>query len=186
MKIPPLDLHDLRLRMGVAFQGGAMFNSMTVGENLLLPLREHLNLAETQMEIMSRMKLSFVNLDMSTLDKMPSELSGGMLKRAAHARAIVMDPLLLFCDEPSAGLDPAVSAAIDDLIIKLRDALNMTIVVVTHERTSAFKIADRITILDRGEILKVGTLDELQNSKNQRVQDLLIGNAENVDVNAWL
>ena len=186
VKIPPLDLHDLRLRMGVAFQGGAMFNSMTVGENLLLPLREHLNLAETQMEIMSRMKLSFVNLDMSTLDKMPSELSGGMLKRAALARAIVMDPLLLFCDEPSAGLDPAVSAAIDDLIIKLRDALNMTIVVVTHERTSAFKIADRITILDRGEILKVGTLDELQNSKNQRVQDLLIGNAENVDVNAWL
>lgn len=186
VKIPPLDLHDLRLRMGVAFQGGAMFNSMTVGENLLLPLREHLNLAETQMEIMSRMKLSFVNLDMSTLDKMPSELSGGMLKRAALARAIVMDPLLLFCDEPSAGLDPAVSAAIDDLIIKLRDALNMTIVVVTHERTSAFKIADRITILDRGDILKVGTLDELQNSKNQRVQDLLIGNAENMDVNAWL
>ena len=109
-----------------------------------------------------------------------------MLKRAALARAIVMDPLLLFCDEPSAGLAPAVSAAIDDLIIKLRDALNMTIVVVTHERTSAFKIADRITILDRGDILKVGTLDELQNSKNQRVQDLLIGNAENVDVNAWL
>jgi len=185
-EIGALDLHALRLRMGVAFQGGAMFNSMTVGENLILPLREHLHLAESQMDIMSRMKLSFVNLDISTIDKMPSELSGGMLKRAALARAIMMDPALLFCDEPSAGLDPAVSAAIDDLIIKLRDALNMTIVVVTHERTSAFKIADRITILDRGDVLKVGTLDELQNSGNKRVQDLLVGNPEEVDANTWL
>ena len=186
MKIGALDLHALRLRMGVAFQGGAMFNSMTVGENLILPLREHLNLANSQMDIMARMKLAFVNLDIATIDKMPSELSGGMLKRAALARAIIMDPPLLFCDEPSAGLDPVVSSAIDDLIIKLRDALEMTIVVVTHERTSAFKIADRITILDRGNILTVGTLDELRSGNNKRVHDLLLGNAEDVDAATWI
>ena len=113
------EMHELRKKIGVAFQGGAMFNSMTVGENLKLPLREHAKLAEEQMDIMVRMKLAFVNLDPNTANKLPSELSGGMLKRAAMARAIMMDPGLLFCDEPSAGLDPAVSAALDDLILKI-------------------------------------------------------------------
>jgi phospholipid/cholesterol/gamma-HCH transport system ATP-binding protein len=179
-------MHDLRKVMGVAFQGGAMFNSMTVGENLKLPLREHLKLAERQMDIMTRMKLAFVNLDVATADLMPSELSGGMLKRAAMARAIMMDPKLLFCDEPSAGLDPAVSSALDDLILRLRDAMSMSIVVVTHERASAFKIADRITILDKGVILMIGTLDELRASDNRRIHDLLTGVAEETEVGAWL
>jgi phospholipid/cholesterol/gamma-HCH transport system ATP-binding protein len=104
---------------------------------------------------------------------MPSELSGGMIKRAAFARAIIMDPALLFCDEPSAGLDPVVSAALDELILRLRDALGMTIVVVTHELESAFRIADRITVLDRGKILATGTVDEIRNSSNPRIQNLL-------------
>ncbi len=180
------EMMELRKVTGVAFQGGAMFNSMTVGENLKLPLREHTRLAESQMDIMARMKLSFVNLDAETADKLPVELSGGMLKRAALARSIMMDPKLLFCDEPSAGLDPAVSAALDDLILKLREAMNMTIVVVTHERSSAFKIADRITILDRGQVLMVGTLDELRASDNKRIHDLLEGVPEEAEAGAWL
>lgn len=184
--IDPGEMHELRKKIGVAFQGGAMFNSMTVGENLKLPLREHTKLAEEQMDIMVRMKLAFVSLDPETANKLPSELSGGMLKRAAMARAIMMDPGLLFCDEPSAGLDPAVSAALDDLILKLRDAMNMTIVVVTHERASAFKIADRIIMLDRGEILMSGTLEELRAHGPKRVQDLLDGVPEETEVASWI
>lgn len=180
------ELHELRKKIGVAFQGGAMFNSMTVGENLKLPLREHAKLAEEQMDIMVRMKLAFVNLAPETAEKLPSELSGGMLKRAAMARAIMMDPGLLFCDEPSAGLDPAVSAALDDLILKLRDVMSMTIVVVTHERASAFKIADRIVMLDKGEILMSGTLEELRAKGSKRVQDLLDGVPEEAEVASWI
>jgi len=180
------EMYHMRKSMGVSFQGGAMFNSMTVGENLKLPLREHTKLAEPQMEIMTRMKLAFVNLAVETAQKLPSELSGGMLKRAALARAIMMDPKLLFCDEPSAGLDPAVSAAIDDLILRLRDAMNMSIIVVTHERASAFKIADRITMLDKGRVLMTGTLDELRASDNKRIHDLLEGVPEETEVGAWI
>ncbi len=162
----------LRRRFGVAFQGGALFSSMTVGDNIMLPLREHSDLDERTMEIMARIKLEVVNLA-GFENLMPSELSGGMLKRAAFARAIIMDPKILFCDEPSAGLDPVVSSTIDDLILRLREAMDMTVVVVTHDLDSAFKIADRITILDEGRILFVGTPDEVRAQKNQRIQDLL-------------
>ena len=124
------------------------------------------------MEIMMRLKLEVVSLA-GFEDLMPSELSGGMVKRAAFARAIVMDPQLLFCDEPSAGLDPVVSAGLDELILRLRDALQMSIVVVTHELDSAFRIADRIVVLDRGDILIVGTVDEVKGCDDDRVQDLL-------------
>jgi len=104
---------------------------------------------------------------------MPSELSGGMIKRAAFARAVVMDPKILFCDEPSAGLDPIVAAAIDELILSLRDAMGMSVVVVTHELESAFRIADRICVLDKGDILMTGTVDEIRSSTNERIQNLL-------------
>jgi phospholipid/cholesterol/gamma-HCH transport system ATP-binding protein len=168
----PIEMLDLRRKLGVAFQGGALFSSMTVAENIKLPLREHSKLDEQTMDIMARMKLEVVNLS-GFGDLMPSELSGGMLKRAAIARAIVMDPRLLFFDEPSAGLDPIVSAALDELILRLREAMDMTIVVVTHEVESAFKIADRITILDRGRILEVGTPAEVRASPNERIQNML-------------
>ena len=115
---------------------------------------------------------------------MPSELSGGMLKRAAVARAIVMDPALLFFDEPSAGLDPAVSSALDDLILKLREAMNMTMVVVTHELESALKIADRITVLDNGRILLVDDVEGIRRSDNRRVQNLLNRRSEDAAVDA--
>jgi phospholipid/cholesterol/gamma-HCH transport system ATP-binding protein len=166
------EMYDLRKNMGVAFQGGALFNSMTVGENVELPLREHTRLDESTIRIMSRMKLEVVNLA-GFEDLMPSELSGGMIKRAALARAIVMDPRLLFFDEPSAGLDPVVSAELDDLILTLRDAMNMTIIVVTHELESAFKIADRITVLDQGRILMSDTVAAVKGSDNERIQSLL-------------
>jgi phospholipid/cholesterol/gamma-HCH transport system ATP-binding protein len=170
--IDAMDLYELRKKMGVAFQGGALFSSMTVGENVTLPLREHTKLDRRTMEIMARIKLELVNL--AGFERlMPSELSGGMLKRAALARAIVMDPKLLFCDEPSAGLDPVVSSALDQLILKLREAVGMTIVVVTHELDSALKIADRITVLDQGQILGIGTVDEIRHSPDERIQDLL-------------
>ena len=171
-RISAQQMHGLRREMGVAFQGGALFGSMTVGENIMLPLREHTRLDEKTMHIMVRMKLELVNL--AGFEKlMPAELSGGMLKRAAFARALIMDPKLIFVDEPSAGLDPVAAAELDDMILRFRDAHNMTLIVVTHELDSAFKIADRIVVLDQGEILVVGTIDEVRNSSNQRVQDLL-------------
>jgi phospholipid/cholesterol/gamma-HCH transport system ATP-binding protein len=166
------EILELRKKIGVAFQGGALFSSMTVGENISLPLREHTKLDQMTMDIMTRLKLEVVSLA-GFEDLMPAELSGGMIKRAAFARAIILDPKLLFCDEPSAGLDPVVSSAIDELILRLRDALGMTIVVVTHELDSAFKIADRITVLDKGEILMVGCTDDVRNSSNERIQNLL-------------
>jgi phospholipid/cholesterol/gamma-HCH transport system ATP-binding protein len=182
-RISPRDLYRLRRNIGVSFQGGALFNSMTVGANVELPLREHTRLDDNTIRIMARMKLEVVNLG-GFEGLMPAQLSGGMVKRAALARAIVMDPKLLFFDEPSAGLDPVVSAELDELILRLRRAMNMSIVVVTHELESAFKIADRITVLDHGEILLTGTVEEIRHSTNQRVQDLLQRRAGVVEMDA--
>jgi len=182
-QISAKEMDSLRKNMGVSFQGGALFNSMTVGENVCLPLREHTHLDENTMQIMSRMKLSVVNLG-GFEDLMPAQLSGGMIKRAALARAIVMDPKLLFFDEPSAGLDPVAAAELDDLILRIRKALNTTIVVVTHDLDSTFRIADRITVLDRGDILMIGTVDEVRNSDNERIQSLLNREARHVEINA--
>ncbi len=182
-RVSPREMHELRTNMGVSFQGGALLSSMTVGENVQLPLREHTKLDDSTMGIMARMKLEVVNLG-GFEDLMPSQLSGGMIKRAALARAIVMDPKLLFFDEPSAGLDPVVASELDDLILKLRDSMKMTIVVVTHELESAFKIADRITVLDNGKILLTGTVAEVKNSTIQRVQDLLNRRSRDEEINA--
>jgi phospholipid/cholesterol/gamma-HCH transport system ATP-binding protein len=186
-KISAAQLHDLRTNMGVSFQGGALISSMTVGENVELPLREHTNLDDSTIGIMARMKLEVVNLG-GYEDLMPAQLSGGMIKRAALARAIVMDPKMLFFDEPSAGLDPVVASELDDLILKLRDSMQMTIVVVTHELESAFKIADRITVLDHGKILLAGSVEEVRNSKIERVQDLLNRRSrhEEIDAEAYM
>jgi phospholipid/cholesterol/gamma-HCH transport system ATP-binding protein len=167
-----LELYQLSRKIGVAFQGGALFSSMSVGENVMLPLREHTSLDRETMEIMMRLKLEIVRL--AGFERlMPSELSGGMIKRAAFARALVMDPAILFADEPSAGLDPITSRSLDELILGLRDAMRMTIVVVTHELESAFRIADRIAVLDRGHVLTIGTVEEVRSSDNQRIQNLL-------------
>ena len=182
-KLSALEMHELRKNMGVAFQGGALLSSMTVGENVQLPLVEHTRLDKKTMQIMARMKLEVVNLG-GFEDLMPAQLSGGMIKRAAVARAIVMDPKLMFFDEPSAGLDPVVSAELDELILRLRDAMQMTIVVVTHELESAFKIADRITVLDKGNILMTGTVEEVHASSNERIQSLLNRRPSTVELGA--
>ena len=174
---------DVRKRIGVSFQGGALLTSMTVGDNVALPLREHTRLDEQTIRIMTGIKLEVVNLG-GFQDLMPSQLSGGMVKRAALARAIVMDPRLLFFDEPSAGLDPVVSAELDELILRLRDALRMTIVVVTHELESAFKIADSITVLDQGKVLMTGSTAEVRAADNERIQDLLNRRPRDVQIDA--
>jgi phospholipid/cholesterol/gamma-HCH transport system ATP-binding protein len=166
------ELNILRTKMGVLFQGSALFNSMTIAENVALPLVEHTDLNESTIQIMVRMKLSQVGLS-GFDDYVPSQLSGGMKKRAGLARALAMDPEILFFDEPSAGLDPIVSAALDELIIKLKRAFKMTIVVVTHEMASAFLIADRITVLDKGGIVALGTPEEIRNSDHPRVRQFL-------------
>lgn len=182
-KVNAAEMHHLRTNMGVSFQGGALLSSMTVGDNIQLPLREHTKLDDTTMAIMARMKLEVVNLG-GFADLMPAQLSGGMIKRAALARAIVMDPKLLFFDEPSAGLDPVAASELDDLILKLRDSMQMTIVVVTHELESAFKIADRITVLDQGKILLTGAVEEVKNSNITRVQDLLNRRSRHDEIDA--
>ncbi len=166
------ELYKIRQQFGVSFQGGALFSSMSVRENIQLPLSEHTKLDQNTMDIMCRLKLEVVNLA-GFENLMPAELSGGMLKRVALARAIIMDPKILFFDEPSAGLDPVVSAELDELIVRLKEAMNMTIVVVTHELESAFRIADRITVIDHGNVLITGSVDEVKNCDNERVQNLL-------------
>lgn len=166
------DLNTLRKKIGVAFQGGALLTSMNVGDNVALPLREHTRLDENTIRIMTRMKLEMVNL--AGCEKlMPAELSGGMLKRTALARAVIMDPRVLFIDEPTSGLDPITAVEIDELIINLRTAMNMTIVVITHELQSALKIADRITVLCEGKAIFIGTVQQLQQSDDTYIKSFL-------------
>ncbi len=166
------ELDDVRKKIGMSFQGGALFGSMTVGENVGLPLREHTKLEDSTIEIMVRLKLEQVGLQGFEY-YMPSQLSGGMRKRAAVARALAMDPEILFFDEPSAGLDPIIAAGIDQLILELKRAFHMTILVVTHELASAFLIADRIVLIDRGNIVAIGTIAEMQSSTQPRVRQFL-------------
>ena len=166
------ELDEVRKKIGMSFQGGALFGSMTVGENVGLPLREHTKLEDSTIEIMVRLKLEQVGLQGFEY-YMPSQLSGGMRKRAAVARALAMDPEVLFFDEPSAGLDPIIAAGIDQLILELKRAFHMTILVVTHELASAFLISDRIVLIDRGNIVAIGTTAEMQSSTQPRVRQFL-------------
>lgn len=172
-------LNEVRKRFGILFQSAALFNSLTVGENVALPLREHTNLDESTIEIMVKIKLELVGLR-EHANKMPAQLSGGMKKRAGLARAIALDPQILFYDEPSSGLDPVTSAQIDRLIIDLTKKLRVTSMVVTHQMDSAFTIADRMCMLDKGRILKIGSRQEFETLRNcnpdqlQSEQDKLI------------
>lgn len=173
----PEQLDAYRKTIGVLFQSGALFNSMTVADNVALPLREHTDLPEETIEIMVKIKLELVGLREHS-DKMPSELSGGMKKRAGLARAISLDPKILFYDEPSAGLDPVTSAEIDQLIIDLNQKLHVTSVVVTHEMDSAFRIAHRMVLLDRGKFIISGTPDEMRDSTDPLVKQFVHGLTE--------
>jgi phospholipid/cholesterol/gamma-HCH transport system ATP-binding protein len=170
--ISSAQLDEIRKKIGMSFQGGALFGSLTVGENVALPLREHTNLEDSTIEIIVRLKLDQVGLAGFEY-YMPSELSGGMKKRAAVARALAMDPEILFFDEPSAGLDPIIAAGIDHLILQLKKAFHMTVIVVTHELASAFLIADQMVLIDKGNIVAFGSPDEMRSSAQPRVRQFL-------------
>lgn len=181
------ELNEVRKRFGILFQSAALFNSLTVGENVALPLREHTNLDESTIEIMVKIKLELVGLR-EHANKMPAQLSGGMKKRAGLARAIALDPQILFYDEPSSGLDPVTSAQIDRLITDLTKKLRVTSMVVTHQMDSAFTIADRMCMLDKGRILKIGSRqefetlrdcnpDQLQSEQDKLIRQFLRGDA---------
>jgi len=152
------DFAHILKKVGMLFQNGALLNSITLYENVSIPLELHTKLSPEIRDRIIRVKLSLVKLS-EALYKYPNELSGGMKKRAALARAIALDPMILFCDEPSAGVDPLTSAALDELILDLRKQLNMTIVIVTHELASIHRIADKIIFLDSGKMLFNGTLE---------------------------
>jgi phospholipid/cholesterol/gamma-HCH transport system ATP-binding protein len=171
-KTSAAEMDEIRRKIGMSFQGGALFGSMTVGENVALPLREHTKLEDSTIEIILRLKLQQVGLEGFEY-YMPSQLSGGMKKRAAVARALAMDPEILFFDEPSAGLDPIIAAGIDELILELKRAFHMTIIVVTHELASAFLIADRMLLIDKGNIVALGTTEEMRSSTQPRVRQFL-------------
>jgi len=164
------DLDEILMKCGVLFQNGALLNSLSVGENVAIPLEQHSNLDRELINRIIETKLNLVELA-NAMYLSPAELSGGMKKRAALARAIALDPQILFCDEPSTGLDPITSKAIDDLLLQLKHQLNMTIVVVTHELASIHRIADRIVFLDQGKALFVGTLKEALNSDIKEIQE---------------
>jgi len=155
--------------IGIAFQSGGLFNSMTVGENVALPLREYRQVDARLIPAIVRMKLSLVGLA-DAENRLPDALSGGMKKRAGLARALAADPPIVFFDEPSAGLDPIMGAGLDDLVLELRRLLGVTFVIVTHELDSIRKIADRILMLDRGQVLFEGTVAEAESSGIERVQ----------------
>ncbi|MEX0775646.1 MAG: ABC transporter ATP-binding protein [Phycisphaeraceae bacterium] len=150
--MPEAQLNEVRKKIGILFQSGALFNSMTLRQNVALPLEEHTQLDQQTIDIMVKIKLEMVGLR-EHADKYPGQLSGGMKKRAGLARALALDPRIIFYDEPSAGLDPVTSAQIDELIMDLSKNLGVTSVVVTHEMDSAFRIADRMVMLDKGRAL---------------------------------
>ena len=160
---------ELRKKIGMSFQGSALLESLSLADNVALPLREHTALEESTIDIMTRIKLELVGLG-GFENFLPSELSGGMKKRAGIARAMAMDPEIIFYDEPSAGLDPIVAAGIDELIRKMQETFKLTSVVVTHEMESVKLIADSVCMLKDGRVVGVGTLDELERSDHPYVQ----------------
>jgi phospholipid/cholesterol/gamma-HCH transport system ATP-binding protein len=170
----PARRDEIRKRFGILFQSGALFNSMTLAENVALPIQEHTDLSRNIIDIQVKIKLELVGL-LEHADKYPAQISGGMKKRAGLARALALDPEILFYDEPSAGLDPVTSAQIDQLIIDLSRKLGVTSVVVTHEMDSAFTIADRMAMLDKGRMLAVQTrewFDELRKTAEDKAAGL--------------
>ena len=165
-------LHNLRLRTGLSFQGGALLGSLSVLDNVALPLRENTDLPESVIVATARMKLDMVGL-LHAADLLPSSLSGGMKKRAAIARAIALDPEIVYFDEPSAGLDPITAAEVDNVITKLNKVFGITMVVVTHDLPSAHAIADRIVVLLDGKVAALGDRDQVWHDPNPRLRDFI-------------
>ncbi|HVR30215.1 MAG TPA: ATP-binding cassette domain-containing protein [Thermoanaerobaculia bacterium] len=166
------ELARIRQRLGMAFQGGALFGSMTVAENVELPLAELTEVPPQNRRILARIKLGMVGLE-DAMDQLPSQLSGGMRKRAALARALALDPEIVFFDEPSAGLDPVTAAGLDHLLVQLKKVFEMTLVVITHEMQSAFTIADRLALMHDGRFLVVDVPEVVRASRDPVVRRFL-------------
>ena len=173
---PEAEIEEARRKFGVLFQDGALLNSLTVAENVALPIRYHTRLPQETIEIMVKMKLELVGLRNAEA-KLPSQISGGMRKRASLARAIALDPLIVFYDEPSSGLDPVATAVISELINDLKSKMGLTNVVITHDIQSAFEIADQIVLLHRGRIAAQGTMTEILKNEDPLVRQFITGSA---------
>lgn len=170
-------LNEVRKKFGMLFQGGALFDSLKVWENVGFGLRQQTRLGEEEIRRMAIEKLRLLGLK-DVEDLMPAELSGGMKKRVSLARAIALEPEILLYDEPTTGIDPVVADAINELIIQMREKLNVTSIAITHDMKSAYKIGDRIAMLYQGKIIEVGTPDEIKNSPNPVVQQFIQGKSE--------
>ena len=180
MDVPSLssaELLDLRRQMGMLFQGGALFDSLTIGENIGLPLREHTKMPEAQVEMVVREKLRLVGLEGSE-GMSPSNLSGGMKKRAALARALALNPKVMLYDEPTTGLDPITADLINRLIRRLQERLGIASIAVTHDMRSAYHIADHIAMIHEGRIHAVGTPAEIQATRDPAVRQFIEGSSE--------
>jgi phospholipid/cholesterol/gamma-HCH transport system ATP-binding protein len=175
-KLDDEGMSKMRKRFGMLFQTGALFNSLTVGENVALPILESSDVSPNIAELVVKMKLELVGLT-GFEDLKPSQISGGMKKRVGMARALALDPDLLFCDEPTAGLDPVMTAVIDTLTVDLTRKLGLSAVVVTHDMTSAFRIATQMIFLFEGKVLAAGTPDEIKNNPNPYLQQFIKGEA---------
>ncbi len=160
-ELNPEERVAMDMRLGVLFQHGALFSSLTVKENIQLPMREYLDLPKWMMDEFAQLKIELVGLRPDAADKYPSELSGGMIKRAALARALALDPDLVFLDEPTSGLDPIGAAEFDELIARLRDTLGLTVYMVTHDLDSLFSVCDRIAVLSQKRVIVEGTIDDM-------------------------
>ena len=174
-ELGPEEAKDLRRRWGVLFQDGALFSSLTVAENIEAPMREFFHLDPTLMDEIASYKIAMVGLAAEAGPKYPSELSGGMRKRAGLARALALDPQLLFLDEPTAGLDPIGAAAFDELIKGMRDTLGLTVFLITHDLDTLYAICDRVAVLADGVMLKVGTIPELMEFDHPWVREYFSG-----------
>jgi len=174
-KLSPQARQVLERRWGILFQSGALFSSLTVKENVQFPLREDLNLSEELLDELAMLKIAMVGLPADAAEKLPAELSGGMTKRAALARALALDPELLFLDEPTSGLDPIGAVEFNALLAALRKALGLTVLMVTHDITSLRSLCDRIAVLARGQVAATGTIDALLSSKDPWLQEYFQG-----------
>ena len=181
--LPERKLEPIRKRFGFLFQGAALFDSMNVLENIAFPLREHTDHTDSQIREIVAQKLAMVGLS-DTQAKMPADLSGGMKKRVALARAIALDPEVVLYDEPTTGLDPIRSDVINELILKLKEELHVTSIIVTHDMTSAFKVADRMVMLSRGKVIAEGPPNDIRNNPNEEVQNFVLGKASPEDLEA--
>ena len=173
--LPESERFELDMKLGVLFQHGALFSALTVKENIQFPMREYLDMPKSLMDELAKLKIELVGLAPEAADKYPSQLSGGMIKRAALARALALDPALVFLDEPTSGLDPIGAAEFDELIAKLRDTLGLTVYMVTHDLDSLFSVCDRIAVLGKKRVLVTGTVDDMLDCPDEWVQSYFRG-----------